>query len=131
MTGEPMPAPEVTREDLKRVEDRAEFVAQEVDGEKLLSRYILKQVRQNGDDLAAIKTRVDRIEEKVEGLDQKIEGLDQKVDRLDQKVDRLEQKVDRLETDLRGLRSDFNSSQEKLPGVIAEVMREVLRENRR
>jgi chromosome segregation ATPase len=105
-----MPAPDVTREDLKRVEDRVEFVVQEVDGERLLSRYILKQARQNGDDLAAVKTRVDRIEEK---------------------VDRLEQKVDRLETDLRGLRSDFNSSQEKLPGIVAEVMREVLRETKR
>ena len=112
-----MSAPEVTREDLKRVEDRAEFAAQEVDGEKLLSRYILKQVRQNGDDLAAIKTRVDRIEEKVE--------------RLDQKVDRLGGRVDRLESEMRGLRSDFNSSQEKLPVLIAEVMREVLRENKR
>jgi chromosome segregation ATPase len=110
MRGEPMTAPDVTRQDLKRVEDRVEFVAQEVDGEKLLSRYILKQARQNGDDLAAVKTRVDRIEEK---------------------VDRLEHKVDRLETDLRGLRSDFNSSQEKLPGIIAEVMREVLRETTR
>ena len=105
-----MPAPDVTREDLKRVEDRVEFVAQEVDGEKLLSRYILKQARQNGDDLAAVKTRVDRIEEK---------------------VDRLEQKVDRLESEVRGLRSDFNSSEEKLPGMIAEVMREVLRETKR
>ncbi len=97
-----MPAPEVTREDLKRVEDRVEFVVQEVDGEKLVSRYILKQTRQNGDDLAAIKTRVERIEEKVE----------------------------KLETEVRGLRSDFNSSQTKLPGIIAEVMREVLREKK-
>ncbi len=97
-----MPAPEVAREDLKRVEDRVETVAREVDGEKLVSRYILKQSRQNGDDLVAIKTRVERIEEKVE----------------------------KLETELRGLRSDFNSSQNNLPGMIAEVMREVLRENR-
>ncbi len=104
-----MPAPEVTREDLKRVEDRVEAFAQEVDGEKLLSRYILKQARQNGDDLVAIKTRVERVEEKVE---------------------KLEQTVDRLGTELRGLRSDFNSSQSKLPGMIAEVMREVLRESR-
>lgn len=97
-----MPAPEVTREDLKRVEDRVETVAREVDGEKLVSRYILKQSRQNGDDLVAIKMRVERIEEKVE----------------------------KLETELRGLRSDFSSSQSNLPGMIAEVMREVLRENR-
>jgi hypothetical protein len=35
-----------------------------------------------------------------------------------------------LKSDLSGLRSDFNSSQLKLPGLIAEVMREVLRETR-
>ncbi len=97
-----MPAPEVTREDLKRVEDRVELVAQEVDGEKLLSRHILKQARQNGDDLAALRTRVERIEEK----------------------------VDRLETEMRGLRNEFKSSQGEFPGIIAEVMREVLREHK-
>jgi archaellum component FlaC len=104
-----MPEPEVTREDLKRVETRLEFVAQEVDGEKLLSRYTLQQSRKNGDDLAILKTRAERVEERVE---------------------KLEQKVDRVETELRALRSDFNASQEKLPGIIADVMREVLRENR-
>ena len=98
-----MPAADVTREELKRVEDRVEFVAQEADGEKLLSRYILKQARQNGDGIAAVKTRVDHIEEK----------------------------AGRLENEVRGLRSDFNSSQEKLPGIVAEVMREVLRETKR
>ncbi len=90
-----MPEPEVTREDLKRVETRVEFVAQEVEGEKLLSRYILQQARKNGDDLAIVKSRMERVEEK---------------------ADRLEQKFDRLEV--------------RLPGMIAEVMREVLRENR-
>ncbi len=104
-----MPAPEVTREDLKRVEDRVQTVAQEVDGEKLLSRYILKQSRQNGDDLAAIKTRVERIEEKVEKLETEMRGL---------------------RSDVIGLRGEFHSSQHKLPGMIAEVMREVLRENK-
>ena len=94
-----MPEPEVTREDLKRVETRVEFVAQEVDGERLLSRYILQQARQNGDDLAVVKTRVERIEGKVE----KLEG----------RFEKLEQKFDRLEA--------------TLPGLIAEVMREVLR----
>ena len=97
-----MPEPEVTREDLKRVETREEFVAQEVEGEKLVSRYILQQARQNGDDLAVLKARVERIEGKV--------------DKLEQKVDRLDQKFDRLEA--------------TLPGMIAEVMREVLRESR-
>ncbi len=104
-----MPEPEVAREDLKRVETRVEFVAQEVEGEKLVSRYILQQTRQNGDDLAVLKARTERIEGK---------------------VDKLEGKVDKLETELRALRNDFNSSQAKLPGMIAGVMREVLRETR-
>ena len=97
-----MPEPDVTREDLKRVETRVEFVAQEVEGEKLLSRYVLQQARQNGDDLAVLKARTERIEGKV--------------DRLEGKVDRLEQRFNQLET--------------KLPGLIADVMREVLRESR-
>ena len=97
-----MPEPEVTREDLKRVETRVEFVAQEVEGEKLLSRYILQQARKNGDDLAIVKSSMERVEEKA--------------GKLEHKADRLEQKFDRLEV--------------KLPGMIAEVMREVLRENR-
>ena len=101
-----MPEPEVTREDLKRVETRVEFVAQEVEGEKLLSRYILQQTRQNGDDLAILKARTERIEQK------------------------LETEVRAVRSDLNALRNDFNAAQAKLPGMIAEVMREVLRETR-
>ena len=108
-----MPGPEVTREDLKRVETRVEFVAQEVDGEKLLSRYVLQQARQNGDDLAILKARTARIEQK-----------------LETDVRELRSDLNGLKSDLNALRSDFKSSQEKLPGLIADVMREVLRESR-
>jgi t-SNARE complex subunit (syntaxin) len=118
-----MPEPEVTREDLKRVETRVEFVAQEVDGEKLLSRYVLQQSRKNGDDLAILKTRTERIEERVEKLEQKFDKLEQKVDKLEQKVDKLDQKVDKLDQKVDRLEA-------KLPGMIADVMREVLRESR-
>ena len=38
------------------------MLEQEVDGEKLVTRHILEQTRRNGDDLAAIKTRLDRVE---------------------------------------------------------------------
>ncbi len=125
-----MPEPEVTREDLKRVETRVEFVAQEVDGEKLLSRYILQQARQNGDDLAVLKARTERIEGKVDKLEQKVDKLEQKVDRLEAEVRGLRVDMSGLRSDMNGLRSDFDSSQSKLPGMIAEVMREVLRETR-
>ncbi|MGA8898983.1 hypothetical protein [Bradyrhizobium sp.] len=55
---------------------------QEVEGEKLVTRHILEQTRRNGDDIAAVKTRLNRVEEKVDGLDRKVGGLDRKLDAL-------------------------------------------------
>lgn len=56
---------------------RAEFdeLKQEVEGEKIVSRYILEQTRRNGDDLAALRTRVARIEDKVDLLDRQFADL--------------------------------------------------------
>lgn len=92
----------MTREELMHLEARIGVVENEVDGEKLLSRYILNQARQNGDDLAALKTRVDRVEEK---------------------VDRLERIVGRTEAGLNALRKE-------LPAIVAQSMREVMRESK-
>jgi peptidoglycan hydrolase CwlO-like protein len=88
---------------------RSEFdeLAQEVQGEKVVTRYILEQTRRNGDDLAALKTRVGRIEVKVDDLDRKVDALDRKVDALDRKVD--------------GMAKSF-------PDIVRDTMREVLRE---
>jgi hypothetical protein len=81
---------------------REEFRALELDfeGEKLVTRHILEQTRRNGDDLAAVKTRLDRVEQKVDGLDRKLDGLDKKFDGL-----------------IKGL-----------PRIVGDVMRAVLRE---
>lgn len=83
-------------------ESRVGVVEREVEGEKLVTRHILEQTRRNSDDLAAIKTRLDQVEGKVDGVDRK--------------VDRLERKVDDLA--------------KNLPGVVADVMREVQRERK-
>ena len=48
---------------------RVEVVEREVDGEKLVTRYILEQTRRNGDDLAAIKTRLDRVESRLDAVE--------------------------------------------------------------
>ena len=69
-----MPA-DVTRKEFQALE-------QEVEGEKLVTRHILEQSRRNGDDIAAVKTRLNRVEEKVDGLDSKVDGLDRKLDAL-------------------------------------------------
>ena len=87
-----MPA-DVTKEEFRALE-------LEVEGEKLVTRHILEQTRRNGDDLAAVKARIDRVEEKVDGLDRKVDGLDKKFDGL----------------------------KKSLPRIVGDVMREVLRE---
>jgi hypothetical protein len=95
-------ATDVTRAEF---EARTGVLEREVEGEKLVTRHILEQTRRNGDDLAAVKTRLDRIEEKLDGVD--LKGLVRKVDGLDKKVDGLA---------------------ENLPRIVGDVMREVLRE---
>ncbi len=73
-----MPA-DVTKEEFQALE-------QEVEGEKLVTRHILEQTRRNGDDIAAVKTRLNRVEEKVDGLDRKVEGIDRKLDGFTQSL---------------------------------------------
>ena len=76
-----MPA-DVTREEFQTLE-------REVEGEKLVTRHILEQTRRNSDDLAAIKTRLDRVEGKVDGVDRKVDQLDRKVDNLANNLPRI------------------------------------------
>lgn len=63
----------VTREEF---EARVGVLEREVDGEKLVTRHVLEQTRRNSDDLAAIKTRLDRVEGKLDGLERKVDGLE-------------------------------------------------------
>jgi len=64
------------------------------------ARHILEQTRRNGDDLAAMKTRLDRVEQKVDGVEGKVDGVDRKVEAL----------------------------AKDLPRIVARTMREVLRD---
>jgi len=91
-------AADVTRQEFQTLE-------REVEGEKMVTRHILEQTRRNGDDLAAIKTRLDRIEDKLDGVD--LKSLARKVDGLDKTVD--------------GLAN-------ALPRIVGEEMRKALRE---
>ena len=96
--------------DIEALERRVAALEQEVEGEKVVSRYILEQTRRNGDDLAAMRSRLDRIEARL--------------DRIEGRLDRHDGRFDRLEAELRSLRSD-------LPKIVADTMREVLRERDR
>ena len=98
-------ASDITRGEHDRLVGRVDVLEREVEGEKMVTRHILEQTRRNSDDLAAIKTRLDRVEAKVDGVETK--------------VDRLETKVDRLETTLQ-------SALHNLPKIVGEAVREAL-----
>lgn len=70
---------DVTRDEF---EARVGVLEQEVEGEKMVTRHILEQTRRNGDDLAAIKTRLDRVEGKVDDVAQNVRGVKTTVEGL-------------------------------------------------
>jgi uncharacterized protein YoxC len=70
---------DVTQEEF---EARVGVLEREVEGEKVVTRYILEQTRRNGDDLAVVKARLDRLEQKVDGLDRKVDDLIKNLPRI-------------------------------------------------
>lgn len=85
------------------LEKRVSAVEQEVEGEELVTRHILEQTRRNSDDLAIIEARLNA---------------------HDNRFDHLEADIRRIDDGLTGLRRD-------LPKIVADTMREVLKERDR
>jgi BMFP domain-containing protein YqiC len=90
----------VTREEF---EARVGVLEREVEGEKLVTRHVLQQTRHNGDDLAALKTRLERVEGKLDEVGQKLGAVEQRLGTIER----------------------------KLPEIVATTMREVLDERDR
>jgi chromosome segregation ATPase len=136
---------DVTREEFSQLQARVDVVEREVDGEKLVTRYILEQARKNGDDLAAIKGRLGRLEARFDGLETRFDRLETRVAGLEARFDGLETRFDRLETRVAGLEIRFDGLEisfdrlerkvdmldqaikdlvTALPAIIREVLRE-------
>ena len=104
--GTPSMPSDVTREEF---EARIGVVEREVEGEKMVTRHILEQTRHNGDDLAAIKTRLDRVETRLDGVETRLGGVEDQTGGIGRKLDSLTR---------------------DLPRLIGDTMREVLREQK-
>jgi len=98
---------QVTRDEFAQIAVRVDVLEREVEGEKMVTRHILDQTRRNSDDLAGIKSRLNRFDQRFDSLEQRVDGLDRKVEGLDLKVSHLTR---------------------DLPTIVADVMRQVLRE---
>lgn len=104
----------VTRDEFSQLATRVDIVEREVEGEKMVTRHVLTETRHNSDDLAAIKARLERVERKVDDLGQKLSGLGED----------LTGKIGGLDGKISGLAAS-------LPRIVADTMREVLRERDR
>jgi tetrahydromethanopterin S-methyltransferase subunit G len=82
----------------------------EVEGEKMVTRHILTQTRRNGDDLAAVKARLDRVENRLDGVENRLAGVEQRLGGVERTLD------------------NFTFS---LPRTVSQVVREVLDERER
>jgi hypothetical protein len=98
----------VTREEF---EARVGVLDREVEGEKMVTRYILEQTQRNGDDLAILKTRKNRVEHKVDSLSGEVTGL--------------RNEMAELRSEFVGLRGTVSGLVANLPRMIGDVVREV------
>jgi hypothetical protein len=101
---------DVTEGEFSQLETRVSIAEREVEGEKLVTRHILEQTRRNGDDLATIKARLERVEMRLERIEHKLDGLDG------------------LARTVGGLESRLESLTKSLPRLVGEAVREALRE---
>ena len=79
--------------------------------------FLTQQVKAVHKDLLEFETKT---EQNFKSVDERFNQVDKRFDRLESKVDSLDRKID---TKVDGLRRD-------LPGIVADTMREVLREER-
>jgi len=93
-----------SRDEFGNLATRVDILEQEVEGEKMVTRHIFEQARHNGDDLAEVKTRLERVEGKVDGL------------------------ATETRQALTGVRGMLAGLTTNLPTMIGDVMRQVLRE---
>ena len=99
----------MTRDEFDHLRTRVDIVEREVEGEKLVTRHILEQTRRNGDDLAALNTRMGRVEGKVDAVAQDLTGL---------------------RSDLTGLRGTVHGLAANLPRIVGDAVREALRDSK-
>jgi hypothetical protein len=94
----------VTREEF---DGRMRVLEGEVEGEKLVTRHILEQTQRNGDDLAAVKARVDHLSIDVALVRGAVTGHTALLNVLVQDVGQLRQEVGGVRRDMGTMRADI------------------------
>lgn len=98
---------DVTRSEFDHLRGRVDVVEREVEGEKMVTRYILEQTRRNGENLATVLERLGGLEDRLGGLAGRLGGVEGRLGRVEQ---------------------ELQSLAKSLPTIVADAVRDVLRE---
>jgi chromosome segregation ATPase len=124
--------------DVDGLERRVAALESELRGEQGLTRRLFEHVREirddiavlrrhaaaSGDELEQIKTRLGRLETQMGRVETEVSGLKTDMSGVKTETSGLKTNMGRLETEFGAFRREF-------PGIVADVMREVLKEQRR
>jgi chromosome segregation ATPase len=99
----------------------------EVEGEKLVTRYILEQTQRNGDDLGALKTRVDHLSNDVALVRGAVTAHTGLLNVLVQDVGQLRQEMGAMRRDTGELRQDMGELRQDM-GELRQDMGELRRD---
>jgi chromosome segregation ATPase len=112
----------VTREEF---DGRMRVLEGEVEGEKLVTRYILEQTQRNGDDLAALKTRVEHLSSDVALVRGAVTGHTALLNVLVQDVGQLRQETGGVRRDIGQLQRDMGQLRQEVQRDMGQLRQEM------
>ena len=113
----------ITEERIQRIEARVTAVEQAQNDNTQSLRFIVTTVAQ-------MKAVQDDHGQLLDDHSRKLDDHSQRLGRIESMVGGLRTEVDGLRTDVGGLRTEVHGLRKELPTIVADVMREVLRERR-
>jgi chromosome segregation ATPase len=134
---------------IDELENRTRFLESEVEGEKTVTRHVLRQAGLNADDLGALKTGVRHLEEQmvlanaalntqggritllaqdvtmirqdVTALRRDMEAVNARLDRQDSRLDAMDSRLDRMDSRLDAMDSRLEAIERNVAAILAAV----------
>lgn len=113
------------------LERKVSELSTEAQGQQKLNVRLVQMMEQLRDDVATVRRHSVAMGHKIEELDGRVTSLEVRLGKLEVRMEKLEARMERLEARMEKLEKEFSEFRRELPGIIAETMREVLREYRR
>jgi chromosome segregation ATPase len=134
---------------IDELENRTRFLESEVEGEKAVTRHVLRQASLNADDLGALKTSVRHLEEQmvlanaalntqggritllaqdvtmirqdVTVLRRDMESVNARLDRQDSRLDAIDSRLDAIDSCLNAIDNRLNAIERNVAAILAAV----------